>query len=659
MLLEISEEEIAYAEQILFGSKGHFDKERLNFIRNFNTLDLQAVPGSGKTTVLLAKLLILEKRLPLPDGSAVLIVSHTNVAIEEIVSKIGAHCPKLFRYPNFIGTIQNFVNQFLAIPFFEHHFRSKIVRIDNEIYHQELERSLAVCLKGKLFETFKKVKNIQRANPELISSYRFDKIDGDVVLLNRLNGQQIAIEKPRGKTKDYKDYTPDEKISVTDYLKTLKTKCLRAGVLHYDDAYFLAKAYLANIPIVADYLRLRFPYVFVDEMQDMERHQHDLLEMLFYVEKGSSCYQRIGDINQCIFGEQSSSMEEVWQEREESLTISGSHRLHQSAAKIVQPFGAKKSVPIIGRGQNTNLTPHLIVYTSESIMNVIPTFAELILGFYASGDISTETKYPLKIIGWNGKSSEDGKLRIRDYYPEYQSSMLADRIDFSNLLSYLTFYDKKNKTLEAIRKNILNGILRLLRIDNLTLGDRYFTKKAFINCLKFSHSEVYEKFQKTLYSACISCVRGQTLLAHQQLKEFLPGLIRSIFAVEIRDGGQYFLSDLNIPSFANTGIAIPNVMKYKSLLMSVGTVHSVKGETHTATLYLDTCYHKLESEKSINQLIGKDACLEKQSRRLESAKVMYVGFSRATHLLCYAVEDGRLNEHEDQLIQAGWKIIRA
>jgi DNA helicase-2/ATP-dependent DNA helicase PcrA len=415
---------------------------------------------------------------------------------------------------------------------------------------------------------------------------------------------------------------------------------------------------LNSIPAVASYLRERFAFVFVDEMQDMERHQHDLLEMLFYIEGGSCCYQRIGDINQCIFGEHSSSMEEVWQERENSLTISGSHRLHQSAAKIVQPFGAKKSVPIIGLGQNTRVTPHLIVYTSESIRTVIPTFGELILRYCASGDISAETKYPIKIIGWNGKPSEDGKLRIRDYYPDYQPSVLTDRIDFPNLLSYLTFYDNDKETLEAVRKNILNGILRLLRIDNLTLGDRYFTKRTFINHLKYSHPEIYEEFQETLYYACISCVRGQTNLAHHRLIEFIPGLIRAVFAAEITNDGQYFLSNLSMPSLVNTGVAIPNVVNYKSLLMSVGTVHSVKGETHMATLYLDTCYHKLESEKSINQLIGKDACLEKQSRKLESAKMMYVGFSRATDLLCYAVEDGRLNEHEDQLIQAGWKIVR-
>ena len=58
----IDEDDISYAEKILLNS-GRFDSERRTFIRSLNTLDLHAVPGSGKTTALLAKLLILEKRL--------------------------------------------------------------------------------------------------------------------------------------------------------------------------------------------------------------------------------------------------------------------------------------------------------------------------------------------------------------------------------------------------------------------------------------------------------------------------------------------------------------------------------------------------------------------------------------------------------------------
>ena len=121
----ITDDDVAFAESLLFNGEKIYTidgndsslireqkQERLNFIKSLETLDLDAVPGSGKTTALLMKLVILEQKLPLVDGSGVAVLSHTNAAVDEIRLKIGYLCPKLFGYPNFIGTIQNFVNNY-------------------------------------------------------------------------------------------------------------------------------------------------------------------------------------------------------------------------------------------------------------------------------------------------------------------------------------------------------------------------------------------------------------------------------------------------------------------------------------------------------------------------------------------------------------------
>ena len=49
-VINITDEDINYAERILLPEGKNFDEERIKFIRNLDTLDLQAVPGSGKTT---------------------------------------------------------------------------------------------------------------------------------------------------------------------------------------------------------------------------------------------------------------------------------------------------------------------------------------------------------------------------------------------------------------------------------------------------------------------------------------------------------------------------------------------------------------------------------------------------------------------------------
>src|SRR3989304_6350892 len=131
--IQVTDEDIKYTEKILLEEREYFDYERIAFIKNFEPIDLQAVPGSGKTTALLAKLLILERYLPFKDGSGILVISHTNAAVNEIKNRIGKYCPKLFSYPNFVGTIQSFVDQFLAVPYYVICKKKKPVRIDENI----------------------------------------------------------------------------------------------------------------------------------------------------------------------------------------------------------------------------------------------------------------------------------------------------------------------------------------------------------------------------------------------------------------------------------------------------------------------------------------------------------------------------------------------
>jgi len=138
--IKITDPDIAYAEGVLLPEGKEFDDERKDFIRNLDTIDLQAVPGSGKTTALLAKLLILEKYLPFDDGSGILVISHTNAAVDEIRSKIAKFCPKLFAYPNFVGTIQSYVDKFLTIPCGHNLLETRISWIDTERYKEEILR---------------------------------------------------------------------------------------------------------------------------------------------------------------------------------------------------------------------------------------------------------------------------------------------------------------------------------------------------------------------------------------------------------------------------------------------------------------------------------------------------------------------------------------
>jgi len=149
--IKITDKDIEYAESILLAEEKTFKDdggERIEFIKNLDTIDLHAVPGSGKTTALMAKLLILERKLPFEDSSGILAISHTNTAVDEIKNKIADYCPKLFSYPNFVGTIQSFVNKFLARPYYNQRIESKIISIDDNLYNEIINKFNNYYLKG-------------------------------------------------------------------------------------------------------------------------------------------------------------------------------------------------------------------------------------------------------------------------------------------------------------------------------------------------------------------------------------------------------------------------------------------------------------------------------------------------------------------------------
>ena len=64
------------------------DHERRTVLLENQSRDINAAPGSGKTTVLAAKLLMLSRRWT-SSRAGVCVLSHTNVARDEIQRRLG------------------------------------------------------------------------------------------------------------------------------------------------------------------------------------------------------------------------------------------------------------------------------------------------------------------------------------------------------------------------------------------------------------------------------------------------------------------------------------------------------------------------------------------------------------------------------------------
>ncbi|HUU46392.1 MAG TPA: UvrD-helicase domain-containing protein, partial [Acidobacteriota bacterium] len=271
--ITITDQDIVYAEETLLPPGERFDEERRVYIRSLATLDLQAVPGSGKTTALLAKLLVIERSLPLDDGVGVLVLSHTNIAVDEIKGKIGRLCPKLLAYPNFVGTIQSFVDQFLAIPFGHSYLGIRFATIDTERYQELLwQKYQAICWApefdkpARLFWRRHHDRCLKEAGNDESEAKRLynERVEADV--------RDLFYDMADDKIKKFstrETIVSDPQNRKYLGLKTIIWEVLKKGVLSYEYAYRMAEALLRKAPTVTRLLRKRFRFVFVDEMQDM------------------------------------------------------------------------------------------------------------------------------------------------------------------------------------------------------------------------------------------------------------------------------------------------------------------------------------------------------------------------------------------------------
>ena len=641
-MINISEVDIIYAEKILLKENQHFDAERIAFIKSLETIDLQAVPGSGKTTALLAKLLILERYIPLENNSGILVISHTNAAVDEIRDRIGKYCPKLFSYPNFVGTIQSFVDTFLAIPFYMNKFKTKPFRIDNEIYDEQVERFY------------------NNTNNVGLKAYLDRQIDG----LSFLKSIRVTTQ---GKLKSYINGKPENfklKDSTKPTYKSLvkfKINLIQKGYLHFDDAYTLAEFQLATIPHIKTLLQKRFNYVFVDEMQDMDIHQYELLEELFYNEGNSlALFQRIGDENQAIFNG-SAKLEEIWNNRVNTLYLNGSHRLNSKTAPIVEKLALTPN-EVIGRNKNENnseidIKPHIIVFDNTTIKDVIPKFSEILTELQENGNIPIQLYNSFMAIAWRKENEEADKIGLSDYWNDYSVAGYKKQIDFKVLKDYLLFLDKEKKTLESVRKNILNALLKVMRLENiLDENNRFYSKRKLLQFLKENFTNEYESLKLNIYKWSIAVIKGKTEETFELVKEYIPTFLH-LFDKEIARSNDFInnASEINIEDIEI--LEQTNIYKSGNTEIEIGTIHSAKGQTHTATLYLETFYQGKYESEYLKELFLGEATNRNGVYRKQAIKMSYVGFSRPTHLLCVAIHKDRFDRDFTEINRDIWEII--
>lgn len=316
---EISNLDIESTEKLLLPNGAHFPEDARVVIRCWHSTDVAACPGSGKTTVLLAKLKLLADRMPFVNGAGICVLSHTNVAVDEIRKRLSGYADKLLSYPNYIGTIQSFVDKFVTMPYLRNIAGRNVQAVDNLTYAQHMLNRMQNSPKYKALDYVTK-------NSFETGGQFTERLDHTQALYIRDDGALCVGKQKRA-------VAGADKPSVKQYNALISDLLKYEGIIRYQDAYSYAKFAIDNLPeAYTDLFSLRFLYVFVDEYQDCDDVQRQAIDSIF---NSMKCVViKIGDTDQAIYNSASNEVLD-WVPQNGFLPITTSCRYSQEIANVI------------------------------------------------------------------------------------------------------------------------------------------------------------------------------------------------------------------------------------------------------------------------------------------------------------------------------------
>ena len=622
------------------------DDPRLADMRSLETLDIEACPGSGKTTLLVAKLAILANRWKI-RRQGICVLSHTNAARMEIGDRLSSTSAShlLLRHPHFVGTIHSFVNEFLAVPW----LRSKgrpIKAIDTKIALDDRWYRLPWGTRKYLEK--------QRDGPASLTYTAPDYSGGG------------------------KNAYPAGKSTYQQMLKVCQ-QSTEAAYYCFDEMFVWASELLNVFPGMVDTIRERFPSVFVDEVQDNSELQSALLHRLFIEGSRPTVRQRFGDLNQAIYHRSGASGAATDAfPGPHKVDLPNSFRFGPIIAHLAAPLGVRPQA-LVGLGPTTNRIRHaecqgaLLLFDDASALSVLPTYAKYLIEVLspealAQGDFTA-------IAGVHRADKDDHLPRfIGHYAPQYDPDIAGQQPKPTSLAQYLSraiLEIAATRNTGAIVNRCAEGILHFAQLSGLEVPVA-LRRSAHRYLLELLSDETARRQYAALVDLLISrrCQLSEIEWeSHIEPKVLIIG--EAIIGREIKvQRAQDFIAwtKATVPHDAQNASRKPtNLFHYPpdapKVSVRLASIHGVKGETHTATLVLESFQKTHHLKKLLPWLLGKkpkpgldnsgeDAAL------IERLKLHYVAMSRPSHVLCLAMRKDSFRPAELELMRGrGWRVI--
>lgn len=612
------------------------DPERQAALLENGSRDFNAVPGSGKTSLLAAKLLLLARRWP-HTYKGICILSHTNVAREEITRRLAASVEgsRLLAYPHFIGTIHGFVNQFLAMAALRCR-ELKVDVIDDGVF---AKRAWSLAMSNRYGKLRAWLSN--QPNAEALVSTLFYK------------NATLEVVSEGGKLPNANSPTRKQMIA-------LKRELADGGVFRHRDMFAYAELALAEHPHLLDVVHRRFPMVFIDEMQDTSWEQEDILNRLF---DNRSVVQRFGDVDQKIISGDP-EVDKATFPRAGHGTISTSKRFGKRIAEAVASVRVSQ-LPVLGEADDV-CSPVLLLYNTTNINRVVYRFGEFVIDRFAPNAL-TNSAVRAMCARRGGEANVVPGRHMGDYWPAFKRLQQSPTKDNLQILLQCQPASRQRPTLAERAADVRRGVLLALRAAKAPVADGVRDGRALLRLVKEQQGDAVQ-LQKLIRELTLSATSlvspdGRAALAsrmYMHLVNLLPqGMTADEFAA--LDLFANPLVEEDEPTEGEPPTVCTVVHSGRELECSLGTVAGMKGETHVASLVLESYggrSRRFDLQMALPFIAGIDKKFDKlTSTQQVQMRNLYVAMSRPTQFLCLAVNESRVDAQTRAALEAkGWEV---
>ena len=479
-----------------------------------------------------------------------------------------------------------------------------------------------------------------------------------------LNDQIITGKKPIGISTE----------SGAEYIK-LKEEMFQEGILSCEDAYDLAFRYIREKELdFSMFSHKRFRYLFIDEVQDCNNHQEELIKKLFDDEK--VVVQRFGDFCQAIYdGDGNEGIDNTNLRGENVLPIYNSNRFGENIAKPLRSMCMVDNRQLVGNEEICSAKPIIITY--EDPLMVLPKYAEILrntiipeMGNMSVLDIANKERNDdplhrinIKACGWVGKKgANSNKQYIESYYPSFERRSVTIRLESDSFDNFIL--KNQNGSVKDYGLSIIQGIIKFLDLCDIKNDTRRYTITSLLDFLTTKDTKNKDVFLCNIMKWAMLAATANNAEGRQHLKEdiyqYLTGTLLPLFDKdEVTIDANTFFNDVADGNQNEQNFEYGNIYKEDDIEIEIATVHTVKGETHAATLYLETFFNKYYESERLKEQFKGNAYRGTDDDTLKSLKVVYVGMSRPRYLLCVAIQKDRFHKMDCQELRGIWDVIEA